>query len=149
MLKKANYSYSNQRKEKDNFYKTKTISFCELETNNDEEVYMINNITSQKATKRQVDPKYKKPPKIKKPLPSDKTKRKRGPSKIDSLKPYNITDDILSLPTSATVEQILHKTEGLNPNEDSDAHSDSGDTFDEFDYEEEEFNELERGDIRS
>ncbi|RIA99835.1 hypothetical protein C2G38_2237371 [Gigaspora rosea] len=36
-----------------------------------------------------------------------KMKRKRGPSKIDSLTPYNVADDILHLPTSITVGQLL------------------------------------------
>ena len=44
---------------------------------------------------------------IQNPLSLKNPKRKRGPSKIDSLKLYNIADDILSLPTSTTVEQIL------------------------------------------
>ncbi|CAG8697065.1 2782_t:CDS:2, partial [Cetraspora pellucida] len=38
---------------------------------------------------------------------TSKSKRKLGPSMIETLKPYNITNDILSLPTSATVGQIL------------------------------------------
>ncbi|CAG8820458.1 24741_t:CDS:2, partial [Gigaspora margarita] len=37
---------------------------------------------------------------IQNPLPLKNPKRKCGPSKIDSLKPYNVADDILSLPTS-------------------------------------------------
>ncbi|CAG8852966.1 4884_t:CDS:2, partial [Gigaspora margarita] len=52
MSEKSKYPYNNQRKEKENFNLTKNISFCELEDTNDEEIYIVNNITSIKATKR-------------------------------------------------------------------------------------------------
>ncbi|RIB29474.1 hypothetical protein C2G38_2155250 [Gigaspora rosea] len=108
ILEKVKYPYSNQRKEKGKFNPTKTISFCEVENTNKEEIYVVNNeIISNKATKRSENSKWKNrlkkkiripqekitekqdliiknPTIIKNSLPSNNLKRKRGPSKIDS-----------------------------------------------------------------
>ncbi|CAG8586139.1 1639_t:CDS:2, partial [Ambispora leptoticha] len=129
MSEKVNYSY--QRKEKNNSNQTKTISFCELETENSGEVYIVKNEpTPKNIVKRPANPKWEErlrktirnqpelpknqqivdvdnAPSITDPPPISKPKGRRGPSKIDSLKPYNVADDILSLPTNVTVGQIL------------------------------------------
>ncbi|CAG8510750.1 31934_t:CDS:2 [Gigaspora margarita] len=110
MSEKTKYLYPDQRK--DNYNKTKTISFCEIEETNNNEVYMLDNITSQKTKKCLADPKWegklrKESTSVQDPTPLNKTKGKRRLSKIDSLNPYNVADDILALPTSATVGQNL------------------------------------------
>ncbi|RIB21685.1 hypothetical protein C2G38_2175946 [Gigaspora rosea] len=127
-MSKRKYPYPD--KKRDNYNKTKTISFCEIEETNNDEVYTLVNVTPQRAEKRLADSKWE--GRLRKevrmsqkqsekeqnmeidnlPMAQDltllnKTKRKCRPSKIDSLNPYNVADDILALPTSATVGQIL------------------------------------------
>ncbi|CAG8721329.1 1281_t:CDS:2 [Gigaspora margarita] len=79
-ISEKEYPYKNPKKNN----QTKTISFCEIEKDNDDEVYIVNNIT------------------LKKP-------------RTENLEPYK-----------------------------EDEYSDSRDTFDKFDYEEEEFDELKK-----
>ncbi|CAG8785149.1 9895_t:CDS:2, partial [Acaulospora morrowiae] len=44
---------------------------------------------------------------MEKEVPAKKIRRKREPSVIDSLDPYDIADNILALPATATIEQML------------------------------------------
>ncbi|CAG8504509.1 31237_t:CDS:2 [Gigaspora margarita] len=116
---KKNYIYIRQNKGKEYDNKPKNISFCELKDDRKEEVFIANNISSEKEKRlrkmvRIYQEQLEKNPNmeienpfIEKPLLQEKPKKKRGPSKIDSLTPYNVADDILSLPTSVKVEQIL------------------------------------------
>ncbi|CAG8678289.1 43224_t:CDS:2, partial [Gigaspora margarita] len=73
----------------------------------------------------------KNPTVIQNPDPSNKPKRKRESLNINSLKPFNVADDIF-------------ESEDITPYEDDNFYSESRDTFNEFDYEEEKFDEIEK-----
>ncbi|RIB28388.1 hypothetical protein C2G38_2028570 [Gigaspora rosea] len=128
-MSEKGYTHKNQKRNEEN--NKNAISFCELENNNNKEIYVLNNEpTLKRIVKCPVNPKWEKrlrktarisqeqpekernmeveePPIIKKTTLQVKPKRKWGPLRVDSLQPYNVTDDILTLPTSATVGKIL------------------------------------------
>ncbi|RIB30699.1 hypothetical protein C2G38_2026641 [Gigaspora rosea] len=125
-----------QLKTKETEVKPRNINFCELVDNNEAnstEIYNVDEDIMPKATKRPVDPNWntilreRKISKLQKPETnntrqktditqgidserrpiSEKLKRKRGLSVVDNLSPYDVTEDILSLPAIATVGQML------------------------------------------
>ncbi|CAG8617805.1 5776_t:CDS:2, partial [Cetraspora pellucida] len=85
------------------------VNFCDLVQNSGREVYNISNGGVQlKILKCSEKSGWGKSSLITAGQTSSyKPKQKRGPSVIDTVLPYNVADDILSLPTNATVGQIL------------------------------------------
>ncbi|CAG8542574.1 4497_t:CDS:2, partial [Scutellospora calospora] len=103
------------------------------------------NVTKIQSPKQRQDTEIDNNPTIETSNINNKSKRKRGPSIVDSLTPYDVAEDLLSLPTSATLGQLLQypnqrknlaKLLKRPRSSEDDYGSEGGDTFDEFDYEE-------------
>ncbi|CAG8827504.1 12927_t:CDS:2, partial [Gigaspora margarita] len=140
---KGKYPYNNQRKEKGNFNPTKNISFCELEDTNNEEIYTVNNITSINATKRLANSKWE--DRLQKVARVPQGKEIEEPNTNDPIMIQNLLP--LKNPKLAEVPISNSGIESLTPYKNVDVYSEGGDTFDEFDYEEEELEDLEEENI--
>ncbi|CAG8461374.1 24393_t:CDS:2 [Gigaspora margarita] len=125
-----------------NYNKTKTISFCEIEETNNDEVYTLDNITSQKTEKCLADPKWE--GRLRKEVRmSQKQSEREQNMEIDSLSP--VQDPTPLNKTKGKQVKISNSgIEDLKPREDEDDYSKDEDTFDEFDYEEKKFDEIEQ-----